>query len=160
MKKAQNRLSEHILDISLPRKKILRGKRNIQQLFQYSSTLHSPGIIFRYRYIPESNEGIKIGYSAPKKIFKKAVERNKTKRILREAYRLQQFLLSKIISETDGGLHGMFVAKKEITFDAAKREIEGILNRCSRDILKRHLRSTEISEPRSQKSDQSKDLNK
>lgn len=159
MKKAQNSLSEMNLDISLPREKILRGKRNIQQLFHSSSTLHSTAIIFRYRYIPESTEGIKVGFSAPKKIFRKAVERNKIKRILREAYRLQQSVLSKTIAETDGSLHGMFIAKKEMPFDIAKSEIKSLLNRCRRDLLQGHSKRSGILMSRPQTSDQPRELN-
>lgn len=62
-----------------------------------------------------------IGFIAPKKTFKTAVERNKTKRLMREAYRLNQQMLLSPAEQANIGLHGAFICIKK---DAAHSEIE------------------------------------
>jgi ribonuclease P protein component len=44
---------------------------------------------------------VRIGFSVPKKKFKKAVQRNRMKRLLREAWRLNKTSLYEAIPEKD-----------------------------------------------------------
>lgn len=123
MKKAQNRLLDSKNDFSLPRKKILRGKRNYQKLFQSSSVLRFASFDFRYRFYPGSSNEYNIGFVAPKRKFRKAVERNIIKRVLREGFRVQQWILSESVHTKGGTLHGIFIAKKNSSFTEIKAEI-------------------------------------
>jgi len=55
-------------------------------IFQYSATQSNPAII-------------KVGFSVPSKRFKRAADRNRIKRQMRETYRLQKKQLADLIQE-------------------------------------------------------------
>jgi ribonuclease P protein component len=95
-------------DRSLPRSKILRGRRNFQRLFERSQVLRTPSIHLRYRFYEDPSEGCHIGFIVKKKLGK-AARRNRIKRWLREAYRTHQYLLSDLFDAKKFGFHGVFM---------------------------------------------------
>ncbi|TDL99824.1 MAG: ribonuclease P protein component [Flavobacteriaceae bacterium] len=90
------------MDYSLGKEKKLKKRKDIELLFQKG--IGKNFFPLRAIYLPqqEPKNGVKVLFSVPKKRFKKAVDRNKIKRLLREAYRLNQ--------PKDGpGLHLAFI---------------------------------------------------
>ena len=55
--------------------------------------------------------GFKIGFIAPKKIGT-AVQRNRTKRVLREAFRLNKHSLIDTVNDMNLGVHAALIAHK------------------------------------------------
>lgn len=96
-------------DQSLPRSKILRGKRNFQRLFERSSILKKPPLLCRFRVYGNPQEGCMYGFIAPKKLFRRAVDRTKVKRWIREAFRRHQHLLPNVLQENKIGFHAVFI---------------------------------------------------
>jgi len=121
MKKDRNSPPSSNTDFSLPRSKILRGKKNFQRLFEKSTVLNTDSIQFRYRIYPDSSEGCLIGFAAPKKKFPKAVQRNKAKRLMREVYRHQKAHLSDLFDQQTFGFHGLFLTNR---LDLSYKSIE------------------------------------
>lgn len=128
MRKEQSRYPLNRRCYSLPRSKILRGKRNFERLFKQSSVLHSSSLQFRCYLLEDTVKEIQIGFIAPKRIMKRAVSRNKTKRRLRESYRNHQHILTDYFSNRPGGVHGAFISKKEDRpFSEIDREVKELL---------------------------------
>ncbi len=128
MKKDPNSQGQFLPDYSLPRSKILRGKRNYQRLFETSTVLNSASLQFRYRIYPDPSEGCYIGFVAPKKIIRRAVKRNKIKRLLREVYRTQQSYLQPLFLQEQFGFHAIFMAKRDnLTYKDIEQEMIPIL---------------------------------
>lgn len=128
MKKDQNRSDGDKPDHSLPRSKILRGRRNFQRLFDKSTVLTSDSIQFRYRLYNDPSEGCYVGFIAPKKTIRGAVQRNKAKRLMREVYRIHQDLLQDLFSTNKFGFHGAFLARKSgLTFSQIKKDMVPVL---------------------------------
>jgi ribonuclease P protein component len=70
---------------------------------------HSP-LLCRFRIYDNPQENCLFGFSAPKRLFRKAVERNRVKRWIREAFRQHQHLLPETVRENRVGFHALFIA--------------------------------------------------
>lgn len=80
-------------EFSFSKKDKLKSKTDIDLLFSKGSSVKKYPIRIIY-YLEESDQTIKkVGVSVSKRHFKKAVDRNRIKRLLREAYRLNQQLI-------------------------------------------------------------------
>lgn len=98
-------------DYSLPRAKILRGRTNFQRLFQNDvQVFRNKYVDLRFQLIDDSKFGCQMGFIV-KKNLGKAHKRNKMKRLLKEAYRLHQHILSKPLENARITFHGAFMAK-------------------------------------------------
>ena len=90
--------------------------------------LNSTSIQFRYRIYQDPAEGCLIGFIAPKKKIRGAVQRNKIKRLLREVYRTNQHHLQDLFAKESFGLHGAFIAQNDgLTFDQIKSDMIPVL---------------------------------
>lgn len=83
-----------------PKQEKLKSHTVIDSLFTQGKTVSKYPL--RIVYVPtENKEGLplKVGVSVSKRYFKKAVDRNFYKRLLREAYRLNKSILLEQIQE-------------------------------------------------------------
>lgn len=78
------------MKFTLGKNQKLKSRKAISQLFIEGQSEKSFPI--RMIYLPVKDEGslTKVAFSVPKRNFKHAVDRNRIKRLLREAYRLHQ----------------------------------------------------------------------
>ena len=95
---------------TLPKSRILRGRRNFQNLFSGSSLIKSPSVNLRYTTFSSSEEDFKIGFISPKKIGN-AIKRNHAKRLMRESFRLNQHQIIDAVKESNIGVHCVLIAR-------------------------------------------------
>lgn len=82
------------MNFTYPKNERLKSKTTIGSLFSNGKSVSKYPLRLVYRQAEEnSEEQTKIGVSVSKKYFKKAVDRNYFKRVLRETYRLNKHLL-------------------------------------------------------------------
>ncbi len=86
------------MKFTYPKNEKLKSKKTIEKLFTEGKSVSKYPL--RLVYVEnalEETDKIKLGVSVSKKYFKKAVDRNYYKRVLRECYRLnKQMLLNEI----------------------------------------------------------------
>jgi ribonuclease P protein component len=107
-----------------PQSERLKSRKQIDELFEKGKSFSVFPIRVTYRILPsdEQNNGLQIGVTASKRYFKKAVDRNRIKRLLREAYRLQKHDLQiQLKSSGKRGLVFFLYTDKTIaSFDMVK----------------------------------------
>lgn len=82
------------MDHSFPKSEHLKHKKLFDQLFRHGQrAFQYPVMAVWVETKLPTNGPIQVGFSAPKKHYKKAVTRNSIKRLMRESYRLQKHSL-------------------------------------------------------------------
>jgi ribonuclease P protein component len=105
-----------------PKAEKLKSQKQIEFLFSEGKSVAVYPLRMVFVKIPDSSEHeIKIGVSASKKNFKLATQRNRIKRLLREAYRLNKSILR---DEINGSyvMMLMYQSKEEISFSELNKK--------------------------------------
>ncbi len=122
-KERSNITADSARRFTLPKSQILRGKRNFEALFSSSSILTSSNVNLRYATYPKANKPMLVGFIAPKRIGN-AVHRNRAKRLLKEAYRLNQHIITELPNIAEMGLQYALMAKHaNLTFDSVQSDV-------------------------------------
>jgi ribonuclease P protein component len=91
--------------LTLGKNERLKSRKLIEQLFSEGKKF----VITPFRVFYLYNEGKKMllqfGVGVSSKNFKRSVDRNRIKRLVREAYRLQKLLLQTKLEQKNAGLH-------------------------------------------------------
>jgi ribonuclease P protein component len=92
------------------KKEKICSRKILTELFEKGKSAHHYPIRMVWMEI-ENKDGIlaKIAVSVPKKSFKKAVERNRIKRLMRESYRQNKYLLQNYCTSNNKTLAILFV---------------------------------------------------
>lgn len=90
---------------TLGKKERLKSKKLIDQVFlEGKSFAESPFRVYYLMNNKDKTANLQFGVGVSSKNFKKAVERNKVKRLTREAYRLQKTVLKQKMTAIDKSL--------------------------------------------------------
>ncbi len=81
------------MDFTYPKNEKLKSSKIIDLLFSEGKSVSKYPLRLVYVPLSDSDEPLKFGVSVSKKHFKKAVDRNYFKRVLRECYRLNKKLI-------------------------------------------------------------------
>jgi ribonuclease P protein component len=74
---------------TFPKNNRLKSRKKLQQLFAHGQRIQSGNLKILFA-VDKGSSMVKCGVGLNGRFFKKAVDRNRIKRLLREAYRLQQ----------------------------------------------------------------------
>jgi len=130
------------VNYSFSKNEKLCSTKDIQTIFSKGEKFVSYPFFFAYTIQAQKEDvPVKVMISVSKKKFKKAVDRNRIKRICREVYRLnKQILLEKLEEITKGQLHLSinYVANAEIPFESLQKDFLKSINNLVNEI-KRNL---------------------
>ena len=90
------------LHLRFPRTERLKSRKSIDALFQKGKRFSLGEFRFIYQF--RSATGIQVGVGASSKQFKRAVDRNRIKRLIRESYRLDQVRWKEALKQQQQGL--------------------------------------------------------
>ena len=117
---------------TLGKKERLKRRKIIEQLFREGKGINVPPLRAIYKlYTNTLDDALQAGFSASSRQFKKAVDRNRIKRLLREAYRLQKNTLQQKLRDEQKQLAVFFIytGKEMPSFAIIQEQMAAILNK-------------------------------
>ncbi len=87
----------------------MKSRKQTEQLFSEGKRFTLTPFRIYYLISKEQKKGLQFGAGVSSKIFKKAVDRNRVKRLVREAYRLQKKALQEKLVEQNVQLNLFFI---------------------------------------------------
>jgi ribonuclease P protein component len=118
--------------LGLGKKERLKSRKQIDALFASGKSFVQFPLRVTYSFFTAEDEALaQIGVTASKRNFKKAVDRNRIKRLLREAYRLQKSGLADALKKNGkkGYLFFMYTDKTITSFDVIKTTMNQCLKK-------------------------------
>lgn len=130
---------------TLKREERIKSKKLSEALFAGGATSHS---VFPIRVVYKNlNTPTSILVSVSKKRFKHAVDRNRVKRLIREAYRLNKAsLLAKLEEKnTSLAIAFIYISTKKFSFEEVQNSMTKILTMISEDLDKKDEHAKDIN---------------
>lgn len=131
------------MNFNYPKNEKLKSKISIGLLFSEGKSVSKyPLRLVYHSGSLNENEKIKMGVSVSKKHFKKAVDRNRFKRILRETYRLNKHIL---LDNLDKPYAFMFFyqTKERLSYDEINTKTIQLFEKFVAQVLNKENRVTE-----------------
>lgn len=130
------------VSFSFPKKERLCSRLQMEQLLSLKQSVFSYPLkcYFQHLSLSDVNPVSKMAVSVPKKLEKTAVGRNKIKRWVREAYRLNKHLLYNELNEKSIVVNMLFVCvgKEKLSYALIEKAVVEILHAIScRDAMNR-----------------------
>jgi len=114
---------------TFPKTEKLKSKKLLDELFTSGKKINEYPIKLVYKQLNfEDDVLIKAGVSVPKRNFKKAVDRNRIKRLLREAYRLNKHIIHSELKEKYVCMF-LYLGKEMPTFEMLDTKAIKLLNK-------------------------------
>jgi ribonuclease P protein component len=109
----------------------LKSRKSIDELFAKGKSFTVPPVRVSYKFSRTESPCLQAGVTVSKKHFKKAVDRNRIKRLLREAYRLQKNELKELTVEKSltGHIFFMYNGKELTDFAVISESMKKCLQR-------------------------------
>lgn len=109
----------------------LKSKKLIDKLFVEGKSIKSYPLKLVYTTIEDSDSPeLKTGVSVPKKLVKTAVKRNRIKRLMREVFRKNKYLVTSDLS-TSHAFMFIYISRDEITYEKLEKSMINILKKFS-----------------------------
>ncbi|AMA48059.1 MULTISPECIES: ribonuclease P protein component [Flavobacterium] len=121
----------------------LKSRTLIDHLFANGKSVSKYPIRLVFVEVPElknTSTNIQIGVSVSKKYFKKAVDRNYYKRVLREVYRLNKTEFITIVSEKKYIMMLMYQTKDRLDFHEISDKIKSLLIKFNEQLNKQEFK--------------------
>lgn len=96
--------------LTLSKAERLKSKTTLEALFKEGNTIKCGSLVLLWQFQnPAVPSPVQVAFSVPKKIFRKATDRNKIKRRMRESYRINRSGLYELLIERNKQLALFFL---------------------------------------------------
>ena len=109
----------------------LKRRKIIEQLFSEGRAVTAFPIRVQYKMVDQLGVPLQAGFSVSSRNFKRAVDRNRIKRLIREAYRLQKLPLEQALQtkEQQLALFLIYTGKELPVYALVKEKVEVVLKK-------------------------------
>lgn len=116
-----------VMSFNFPKKEKLKSKKLIDQLFLEGRSINRFPLRLIYLNTPlPGNSPVQVAVAVPRRVFGKAVTRNRIKRLMRESYRLNKGL---VFNKMEGSfaLLFLYIGKEIPTFKEVEKSMQAVL---------------------------------
>ncbi len=126
---------DKVLSHTFRKRERLCSKKRIEALFS-AGNRSLAAYPLRAVYVMEDKGSVpaQVLISVPKRIFKRAVDRNRMKRLIREAYRLNKHILWKALDGQHMILSFLWIGDQMATYATVQAKVQNLLQRISDEI--------------------------
>lgn len=108
----------------------MKSNLQISDLFEKGETFLVYPIKVVWAFSQEDQESpVRIAFSVSRRNFKKAVSRNRIKRKMKEAYRLNKHIINSLLTEQKIRCIMIFIAREDLPYDVIAKGIRSALVR-------------------------------
>ena len=114
----------------LPKQYRLKRRNAFQATYKVKNSTHSGGVTLYAGILKKEETPTRVGFVVSKKVHKRAVKRNRLKRLMRESYRL--LLKNNDLANSQKYLSLIFVGSEKLldkNFDYIKTNIKNLLEK-------------------------------
>jgi ribonuclease P protein component len=116
------------MKLTLGKQERLKSRKLIERLFTEGKSVKTFPLRMVFLQVPHTSTfPIQAAFSVPKRNFKRAVDRNRIKRLLRETYRLQKEIIYPNLQKPYICMIS-YIGKEEISFDEIYKKMTYLLN--------------------------------
>ncbi len=121
---------DKVLRHTFRKRERLCSKKRIEALFS-AGNRSLAAYPLRAAYVMEEKGSVpaQVFISVPKRIFKRAVDRNRMKRLIREAYRLNKHILWKALEGKHLSLAFLWIGNEVATYATVQAKMRNLLQR-------------------------------
>jgi ribonuclease P protein component len=115
---------------TLKKNERLKSRKQIEELFSQGKKINFSPLLLYYSFAP-AGPPLQMGAGVSSKFFKKSVDRNRIKRLIKEAYRLQKIPLQIKLKERNTRLNVFFIytAKAIPAYETIFNSMNHVLNK-------------------------------
>jgi ribonuclease P protein component len=117
--------------LTLKKDERLKRRKIIEQLFSEGRAVTAFPIRVQYKMVDQLTVPLQAGFSVSSRNFKRAVDRNRIKRLMREAYRLQKAPLEQSLQTKQRrlALFLIYTGKELPAYTLIKDKVEAVLKK-------------------------------
>lgn len=116
------------MDQSFGRSQKLKSKKLIDQLFTEGRSIKSFPLKLIYVPVNSASAELKTGVSVPKKLVHTAVKRNRIKRLMREVFRKNKYLVTKDLSSSHAFMF-IYISRDEMSYEKIDASMKRIMEK-------------------------------